>query len=377
MDEAAAKIYVNLLKKAYSVKSGEKVFAITDTSCYSVTEEMQWLANNMPESGGRSEYFRSLSGLGLNEPEKIFNKLMAIGAFQEKPARSWKTVFRSVLSPKVRLLPAQWQERVLGFAGVETGGLGRMLSFFFWPALLGAILGLWLFAGGGDRMLPDAAFGKVNGLAVIVLVVISSLVHEVGHSFAAAASGIGLRPIGFSVYLIYPAFYTNVSGIDKLDLKKKILIDCGGFILQLVYILGLLLFASAAGSATAAEAVRWIMAMVLFNLNPFLRTDGYWLYKDTYSDLKHNRWMRAGHYLYLLAFMAFSVYFLRFIFIRIGSIWSELNILAHSPSYFFSGGYKVIIGAYFVFVGFSGGLRRFKEGRQEWLELIGVSAAKA
>ncbi len=130
------------------------------------------------------------------------------------------------------------------------------------------------------------------------------------------------------------------------------------------------------GNASAGEAARWIMVIMLFNLNPLFRTDGYWLYKDTYSELKHNRWMRAVHYVYLLAFVLFSIYFLWFVFIRIDRIWVDLNLLAHSSSYFFSGGYRVFLGAYFVFIGLSGGLRRFQDGHQEWKELIDAAKVK-
>lgn len=373
MPETTSSIYENHLKGAYSVKSGEKTLAITDTSCYNLPEATAWLTANLPEAGLKKDYLVSLSGFGLADPEKIFDKLLAIGALRVKEVRSLKSWLGTIFSPKIRLLPAQWQERGLALLGIGPAGLGRASGFLLWPALLGALWGLWLLAGGGDRLLPAASGGKASGAVVLVLVVISSLVHELGHSFAAAASGIGLRPIGFSVYLIYPVFYTNVSGIDKLDLKAKAFVDTGGFLLQSVFILGLLIFSAAAGSASAAEAVRWIMAMVLFNLNPFFRTDGYWLYKDTYSELKQNRWMRAVHYLYLLAFVLFSVYFLRFVLVRLGNIWGDLTTLARSPSYFFSGGYRVVLGAYFIFVGLSGGLRRFHEGRQEFKDLVGLS----
>lgn len=373
MSETTDPTYENHLKGAYSVKSGEKTLAITDTSCYNLPEATAWLTTNLPGAGGKNEYLASLSGLGLDEPEKIFEKLRAIGALQVKPERSWKSTLRAIFSPKIRLLPAQLQERALALLRVGPEGLRLAYGLLLWPALLGALWGLWLLAGGGDKLLPAAAGGKASGAAVLVLVIASSLVHELGHSFAAAASGIGLRPIGFSVYLIYPVFYTNVSGIEKLGLKAKAFVDTGGFLLQSVFILGLLLFSAVTGSASAAEAVRWIMAMVLFNLNPFLRTDGYWLYKDTYSELKRNRWMRAVHYLYLLAFLLFSIYFLRFLFVRLGNIWGDLTRLAQDPSYFFSGGYSVVLGAYFVFVGLSGGLLRFREGRDEWKELVGLS----
>lgn len=375
MADAAAKTYENPLKRAYPVRHGDKLLAITDTSCYSVAEEALWLASQLPESGRKPEYSAALAGLGINEPEKILEKLLSIGALTEKPAKTWKTLFWSLLSPSVRLIPAQLQERALNSLGLNSGRLGRVMPRLAWPALACALPSLWLFAGGGDRMLPAAAFASAQAPLVLALVVLGSLVHEAGHSLAAAASGIGLRPIGFSVYLVYPVFYTNVSGVDRVDLGKRALVDLGGFILQSYYVFLLLLAAVILGSPSAAEAVRWSMLIMLFNLNPLLRTDGYWLYKDTYSALKHKRWMRAVHYVYLLAFAAFSVYFLWFVWVRMGSVLAEFAHLWREPGYFMHGGYKVVLGAYFVLIGLFGGVRRFQEGKTELKGLL--AAAKA
>lgn len=372
MEKAAAKTYENPLKRAYPVRHGDKLLAITDTSCYSVAEEALWLAGQLPESGDRSQYSSALAGLGINDPEKILEKLLAIGALTEKPAKTWTSTLRSLLSPNIRLFPARFQERVLNAVGLTTDKLLHIFPKLGWPALVCALPALWLFAGGGDRMLPAAAFSGAQAPLVLTLVILGSLVHEAGHSLAAAASGIGLRPIGFSVYLVYPVFYTNVSGVDRVDLGKRALVDLGGFILQSLYVF-LLFSAAVVGSASAAEAVRWSMLIMLFNLNPLLRTDGYWLYKDTYSALKRKRWMRAVHYVYLLAFAAFSVYFLWFVWVRMGSVLVEFGQLWRDPGYFMRGGYKVVLGAYFVLIGLFGGVRRFQEGKTELKGLLAAA----
>ena len=352
--------YENHLKKAYSVRAGEKVLAITDTSCYHLAEETAWLTANLPETGPKAGYLCTLAELGLTEPEKIFNKLISLGALREKARRTWKDILRLVLTPQFRLIPAQWQERLFGFLlpGPAAAGGARLLIALSAAGLIWGTAALWYTPA-----------GKADGILVVFLVLLGSLIHELGHSFTAMAAGIGLRPIGFSVYLVYPVFYTNVSGIEKVPLAERALIDCGGFIFQGVFLLALLLAHSITGNTALAEAVRWMLVIIFFNLNPLFRTDGYWLYQDVYSEFKTRRWARTLHYLYLAAFLVFSVYFLWRIGARLGSVLHSLNMLVHSPGYFFSGGYRVILGAYFVFIGLTGGLRRFQEGRQEWKEL--------
>jgi len=369
-------IYENHLKKAYSVKNEQKRLAITDTSCYQLGEETAWLIAGLPDSGGKELYINSLSGLGLNEPQKIFDKLVAIGALRKKAKRSRKDILGMFLMPKVKLFPARLQERLLQSFGVAPAVISRGLKVFAAISIIGLVWGTALLIAGPEKAIPVPLAGKANGLAVIFLVVMGSLMHEFGHSFASMAAGIGLRPIGFSVYLIYPVFYTNVSGIEKVSLGKKTLIDCGGFIFQGVLLCLLLVLCSFTGSGTFAEAARWMVVIIFFNLNPLFRTDGYWLYKDVYSEFKTKRWARTLHYLYLTAFIAFSVYFLRLVGSRIEDVWRGLNMLLHSPGYFFSGGYRIVLSVYFIFVGFAGGLMRFKEGHQEWKELREIPVEK-
>ncbi len=261
----------------------------------------------------------------------------------------------------MRFIPAQLQEKFFGILTDRPAAAARIVRIL---ATLSAAGLLWGLAAAWGHVSVDAI-----GPAVLLLVISGSLLHELGHSFAAMAAGIGLRPIGFSVYLIYPVFYTNVSGIEKVPLAGRILIDCGGYIFQGVFLLALMLANYFTAHPAFAEAARWILLIIFFNLNPLFRTDGYWLYKDLYTEHKSNRWARALHYIYLAAFAAFSVYFLWRVGGRLGDIWRDLNILARSPGYFFSGGYRVVLGAYFVFVGLAGGLRRFKEGRLELKEL--------
>lgn len=369
MPPVAVPVYENHLKGSYSVPAGGRLIAVTDTSCYTLSEETAWLVNELPASGDREAYLGSLAALGLNDPGRIFGKLLDLGVLREKAGRSLRGILGALLTPKIKLISAQLQSKAFGrllnaAAGLNPAGLGLAVmaaAGFFW--------GAWLQLAGPETALPVPLAGRADGAAVIALVIAGSLLHELGHSFAAAYSGIGFRPIGFSVYLIYPVFYTNVSGMEKLSLKEKVLIDCGGFILQFIYVLFLLLAASVSGNASAASAVRWIMVIIFFNLNPFLRTDGYWLYKDAYSELKSDARARAVHYAYIAAFFVFSVYFLWLLGSRVGGLWRELAALARSPEHVFSEGYRVLLGAYFVTIGLAGGLRRFREGQREWSEL--------
>lgn len=201
----------------------------------------------------------------------------------------------------------------------------------------------------------------------------AGLVHELGHSFAAAASGIGLRPIGLSIYLVFPVFYTNVSGIETVTLREKALINCGGFLFQGIFLLLLLITASLTGFFIFAEAVRWIMVLVFFNLNPFFKTDGYWLYKDLQTAFAKHPTAKMIQRLYFAAFTIFSVYFLWRLTGALSGIPGRLAKLTSSPENLFSRGYSTALWVYFLIMGFIASLRRFQEIRQEWKDMVNIS----
>ncbi len=364
-------VYENHLKHAYSVKSEGERLIITSTSFYQLSEETAWLIAELPDNGSEDLYFRHLAGLGLSEPRKIFDRLISIKALIEKRGHSLVTIFKRILNPKIQIIPPQIQERFLSYFGFDLkAGISRGILILAGVSLTGLFWGSFLALAGPEKAIPVSLTGHPNWLHVFLLALAGSLIHELGHSLMAAASGIGLRPIGLSIYLVFPVFYTNVSGIEKVSVWKKALIDCGGFIFQGIFLFLLLMCASLTGSYLFAEASRWIMVLVFFNLNPFFRTDGYWLYKDFSSRFEENRWAQAVHIFYFAAFTMFSACFLWRVGIKIAGVSDKLIEGIHSPRDFFSQSYMIMIWAYFLIMGFVGSLRRFQEIRQEWNEAV-------
>ncbi|HOI41329.1 MAG TPA: hypothetical protein PK523_00155 [Elusimicrobiales bacterium] len=125
MAASPALLYENHLKGAYSVPGGGKVLAITDNSCYTLAEETAWLTGRIPAIGSREEYLDAMSGLGIAAPARIFDRLLAIGALRTKKKRSLGGLFRSFISPKIKLLPARVQEKAFGLLGASPGGFDK------------------------------------------------------------------------------------------------------------------------------------------------------------------------------------------------------------------------------------------------------------
>jgi putative peptide zinc metalloprotease protein len=171
---------------------------------------------------------------------------------------------------KVPLIP----ERVVGWVAAR-------LSRAFDP--VPAVLAITLAVSGLAAGLLTPARGAIHGTAVLygyLLFVVTLFAHEFGHAAAAVHGGVRPRRVGFVIYLVWPAFYSDVSESWRLSRRARVVIDLGGVYFQLVAT-----GAAAAGYAATGWRPLWVavlfsLAGCLANLNPFFRFDGYWLVGD-------------------------------------------------------------------------------------------------
>jgi putative peptide zinc metalloprotease protein len=117
---------------------------------------------------------------------------------------------------------------------------------------------------------------------VVALLVASQLVHEIGHAAAARALGARHGALGFGLYLIYPVFYMELDDVWRLPHRARALVDVAGIFLQLLFGGGVLCLglAWAPFRHTAFSLATLLVTLTVYNLNPALRTDGYWLVSD-------------------------------------------------------------------------------------------------
>ena len=118
-------------------------------------------------------------------------------------------------------------------------------------------------------------------IAIGAIVILFSLtMHELAHAAACTNRGVRHGPIGFMIYTIFPAFYTDVSDAWRLPARDRLIVDGAGIITSfLLASLGAaLLFIWPNRSAALMLVLN--DSLVLMNLNPFLKMDGYWLISD-------------------------------------------------------------------------------------------------
>ena len=142
-------------------------------------------------------------------------------------------------------------------------------------------LDFWIFTTHGlslafRQLLND----PVNLLLVAGLTIVSALFHECGHAAGCRYGGARPGRIGAGIYLVWPAFFTNVTDSYRLSRAGRLRTDLGGIYFNLIFMLVL----AAIYTATSAEILLLVIAIthleILEQLLPFVRFDGYFILSD-------------------------------------------------------------------------------------------------
>jgi putative peptide zinc metalloprotease protein len=161
-----------------------------------------------------------------------------------------------------------------------------LLPFFFPPVLLVALAAIaavefWLFfVHGIAQSTRELLYNPVLLVLVFALVVVATALHELGHATAVRYGGARPGVIGAGVYIVWPAFYTDVTDAYRLNRLGRLRVDFGG-----VYFNGLfVLLVAGAYWLTGFEPLLVLVLIqniqVVQQFLPFLRLDGYYILSD-------------------------------------------------------------------------------------------------
>ncbi|WP_261553891.1 hypothetical protein [Frankia tisae] len=180
------------------------------------------------------------------------------------------------LAGRRTLLPAPVVARISG-----------VLAVLFRPAAVAGLLAtlvaadLWAFR---RHSVADSAAAVLATpalmLAVVGLALAGALIHECGHAAACRYGGARPGVIGFGMYLVWPAFFTDVTDTYRLSRRGRLRTDLGGIYFNGLYALVL------CGALAVSHAEVLVTAIVLTHLDaarqlaPFVRLDGYYIMGD-------------------------------------------------------------------------------------------------
>ncbi|HEU0042490.1 MAG TPA: MinD/ParA family protein, partial [Jiangellaceae bacterium] len=165
--------------------------------------------------------------------------------------------------------------------------LSRVLAPTFFPLVVALALGAFVVLDvvlirRGDL---TTSLVQVLGtpsllLALFGLLIAGAIVHELGHAAACHYGGAPPGRIGFGVYILFPAFYTDVTDSYRLGRAGRVRTDLGGLYFNVWWVLGL------GGTYLITGNGLFLLAVVLVHLEmaqqllPAVRFDGYWVLSD-------------------------------------------------------------------------------------------------
>jgi molybdopterin/thiamine biosynthesis adenylyltransferase len=151
-------------------------------------------------------------------------------------------------------------------------------------AILGFAIGVRLLAVEPMRaVLQRVAHHPLSIVAIIALILLTTVVHEFGHAVTCAAMGAPVRSMGVMIFYLQPAAYADVTDSWVLSNKwHRVIISAAGVYVQSI---------ATAAATTAAMVLRahgiksdlllvYIslnVGSIIFNLIPFIKLDGYWM----------------------------------------------------------------------------------------------------
>jgi len=174
---------------------------------------------------------------------------------------------------------------------------------------------------------------KSQWLFFFVLSFIGVTFHEFGHATAAHHYGAKHSGIGGGFYLFTPVYFADVTDIWKLPKRQRIVVNLAGMYFELIYVTFLILTGLLFELPIVIIFGCIILMLSLRNLNPFMRSDGYWILSDAlekpnlmahgFNKIKEvfqskASWKKMDYFLlsYGLICISFILFFLHYVLIQ-------------------------------------------------------------
>ena len=177
-----------------------------------------------------------------------------------------------------------WEHSVM--SPKRAASISQYLNFLFAPSLFYIVFSLLLVFGlyvlfGVDT--PKET--KVESFIYIAIgYAFSTLFHELGHIAACRRFTGKNGEIGVGIYIFYPIFYSNISAVWMANTSQRIITNLGGIYLQLILAIVSYVIFFVFGNQFFIEFSKILIIFCLFQILPFIRSDGYWILSDIMNE---------------------------------------------------------------------------------------------
>ena len=139
----------------------------------------------------------------------------------------------------------------------------------------------WVLLDRGLALAAHQAFDRPGLLlAVFAITVVSAGFHEFGHAAAARYGGATPGAMGAGLYLVWPAFYTDVTDSYRLGRAGRIRTDLGGLYFNALLSVAMFGVWTLTGWDAVLLVIGTQLVQMIRQLPPLVRFDGYHLLAD-------------------------------------------------------------------------------------------------
>jgi putative peptide zinc metalloprotease protein len=213
----------------------------------------------------------------------------------------------------------------------------KKIHFLFNKKIALAILFLSFFVIASQLYYNYSTFKTFNLQESIVyffvVMALSVTFHEIGHATAADFFGAKHGGIGGGFYIFRPVYFADVTDIWKLNSTKRIVVNLSGMYFEIIFGSILSIIAYCLSNNTLLLISLVVCVKTFFNLNPFLRSDGYWVLSDAlgkpnlmahgFNKIKQifkpkERWKKTDYFLLVYGLISYSLlmFFLYFVLVK-------------------------------------------------------------
>jgi putative peptide zinc metalloprotease protein len=175
---------------------------------------------------------------------------------------------------------------------------GLVLAILHWPEITANV--------------SDRVFTTYNVLMLVLLYPASKALHEFGHAYMTKANGGEVHEVGIMLLVLFPVPYVDASASSAFpEPSRRILVGAAGMMVELALAaLAMIAWVNLSPGLMRAASFNLMLlcsvSTLLFNGNPLLRFDGYYILGDLLQI--HNLDQRSRRYLtYLIQRFGFGM----------------------------------------------------------------------
>jgi putative peptide zinc metalloprotease protein len=158
---------------------------------------------------------------------------------------------------------------------------------FFWPPVVLAVLAgfvafdIWFFfSHGAAESMRQLLYQPLYLILTFAFIILAAAFHETGHATGCRYGGAEPGAMGAGLYIVWPAFYTDVTDSYRLGRGGRLRTDLGGVYFNAIFILAMAGAYFATGFEPLLIPILLAHLEIFRQLLPLLRLDGYYVLSD-------------------------------------------------------------------------------------------------